>query len=370
MTDTKTKSTTEERRQAAMPGPMVEGAARAIEFALLGLAALVGEIWIYAQLLAERWVFAEWLLGHAAVAAALALWCALRRREGTGRRMAVLLLLSVAFLGPFGAPGALLTALAHRWFRRQATPFEEWYKALFPAPEHKPARDLYDMIASGRDLSNESGVASFTDVLAMGTTEQKRATITLMTRFFRPAFAPALKRALDDHEPAIRVQAATAVAEIEHSFQERAQKLAAGVSEDPKNPACHLAMAQHFDDYAFSGLLDAEREMDNRGLALDAYLRCLDLDPENLEARASVGRILLRKGEYHEAATVLGDAVVSGQATPAMLDFYLEALFRLGDYGRMRELLRRKGGEILKDPRRTPELKLAIGLWAGQGAGP
>lgn len=340
---------------------------RALEYFAVGSAALVAEIALFARLIQEEMNFASWLTGHGAVSVALGFWYFVRRREGTGQRAAVLLVLSVVALGPFGAPGALLAAAAHRWFRRHATPFEDWYKALFPEPEQKPARDLYDMIVSGRDIAKESGVASFTDILATGSTEQKRATITLMARFFRPAFAPALKRALADPEPAIRVQAATAASEIESGFQERAEKLSAAVKATPENPASHLAMARHFDDYAFSGLLDPEREDDNRNLALESYLRCLDLDADNLDARAAIGRLLLRKGEYHEAATVLGEAVVSRQATPAMLDFYLEALFKLGNYQRIRAVIRDHDAEIQNDPKRTPEVKFAVDLWAGRG---
>jgi hypothetical protein len=356
-----------EEAAPALVLPAGEKAARGIEYGIIGLAASGLEAHAFAELIAETWSLGEWALAHAATSAAVALWLILRRREGTGRRAALLLVLSVVFCGPFGGPGALLSALAHRWFRRHATPLEEWYAALFPAPEKEPARDLYDMIVSGRDLSKQSGVASFTDVLATGTTEQKRATITLMTRFFRPAFAPALKRALADAEPAIRVQAATAAAEIENSFQERAQTLAEAVKAEPKNAARHFDMARHYDDYAYSGLLDVEREAENRNLALEAYMRCLDLDPENSDALAAVGRILLRKGEFHEAATVLGDAVSGGRASPAMLDFYIEALFRLGDYTRLREILRVRGGEILNDPARPAELRSAIDLWAAQG---
>jgi len=347
--------------------PAREHAARGIEYLVVAAAASAVEAYAFAELIDDAWPFSTWMLVHALASAAVGLWLAQRRRDGSGRRAALLLFLSVAFCGPFGGPGALLSAIAHRWFRRHATPLVEWYEALFPAPEREPARDLYDMIVSGRDLSKQSGVASFTDVLATGTTEQKRATITLMTRFFRPAFAPALKRALADPEPAIRVQAATAAAEIEGSFQERAQALAEAVKTEPKNAARHFAMARHHDDYAFSGLLDIEREAENRSLALKAYMRCLDLAPEHADALAAVGRILLRKGEFLEAATVLGEAVGSGRASPAMLDFYLEALFRLGDYARLREVLRHRGGEILSDQARPPELRLAIDLWAAKG---
>lgn len=362
-----TAARTDAKPFEAPPLSRAGGFGRAVEYAAVGAVIGLAELWTYRQVLRETMSLGEWAIAHFGISLAVGLWCVFRRRDGTGRRAAVLMFLAVAALGPFGAPAALATAVLHRWFRRHATPFEEWYKGLFPDPEQKPARDLYDMIVSGRDLSKESGVASFTDVLATGTTEQKRATITLMARFFRPVFAPALKRALADSEPAIRVQAATAAAEIESDFQERAQRLSTAVVAAPEDADAQFAMAKHFDDYAFSGLLDVEREADNRNLALEAYLRCLDLKPDDLAARAAVGRLLLRKGEFHEAATVLGDAVVSGQATPAMLDFYIEALFRLGDYERIRAVVRADHTSIMSDPLRPPEVKMAVDLWAGKG---
>jgi len=157
----------------------------------------------------------------AVVLVGLAAWYV--RPNGVPSRMMTLLAVTLFFLGPFGPLGVMLTMLLHSWFRRHATPFDEWYQALFPEEVDEPSRRLYEMLTRGlADSASQENVTSFTDVLQYGSIGQKRAVISLLSRDFRPEFAPALQSALADANPAVRVQAATAAANIEGDFLERA----------------------------------------------------------------------------------------------------------------------------------------------------
>src|SRR3546814_11680725 len=107
----------------------------------------------------------------------------------------------------------------------------------------------------------------------------------LRSRRFRPEFAPALKLALQDANPAIRVQAATATAEIESGFTDRTIVLEAAAKAASQDFDRQLAIAQHYDAYAFSGLLDSGREHASRRSALMSYGACLTLRPQDPDIR-------------------------------------------------------------------------------------
>src|SRR3546814_7054739 len=74
---------------------------------------------------------------------------------------------------------------------------------------------------SSRRRHTRGALVTGVQTCALPIFEQKRAVLMLLARRFRPEFAPALKLALQDANPAIRVQAATATAEIESGFTDR-----------------------------------------------------------------------------------------------------------------------------------------------------
>jgi len=306
-------------------------------------------------------------LTHGALVLGMAIWIVLRRRDGWGMRIPALLMLTVAAVGPFGAAGTLLTLLLHSFYRTRTTSFETWYLSLFPEDERNAAQDLYDLLITGRDVSAEhTSVASFTDVLSFGSVEQKQAVITLLARRFRPAFAPALRLALGDPNPSVRVQAATAAAQIENEFLITALKLEAAMRRRPRDLETHWTAARHLDDYAYSGLLDPQRESENRLKALTIYRHCLELEPAHAEARAAVARILMREGRIAECEAWIADAMARGAALPKMQDWRLECLYRLGRYGELREAAAERADELARQPGAPQPVKEAVDLWAGR----
>jgi hypothetical protein len=304
---------------------------------------------------------------HGGLVTAMAIWIAIRRRGQWGMRMPALLMLTVAATGPFGAAGTLLTLLLHAIYRRSASTFESWYMSLFPEDERSAANDLYDLLATGREVSaDHASVASFTDVLSFGSTEQKQAVIALLARHFRPAFAPALKQALADTNPAIRVQAATAAAQIEGEFHETSVRVEDAARKQPRSFEAHWALARHLDDYAFSGLLDMQRASENRARALEAYRHCLEIEPNHAEARAAVARILMREGRIAECETWIEQAIADNAAPAKMLDWQLECLYRLGRYDELRQAATRRADVLAAEVGTPQPVKEAVDLWAGR----
>lgn len=328
------------------------------------------ESYLVAQYAASAWP--TWLVlgSHVVVLSAIGAWCyGLFRRDG-GLHMAALLGVSVSVLGPFGAVGTLLTIALHWWFSRTSTSFQDWYMSLFPDEEGDEARELYELIVTGREgVTENSTVRSFTEVMTHGNTTQKQAVIALLSRNFRPGFAPALKLALSDEDASLRVQAATAAANIENHFLEKSLEFQAKFDENPNDFDTVLAMARHYDDYAFSGILDDDQENENRRLAIEYYFRCLDIRPDEPQATTAVGRFLLREGKLGDASTWIATAIEEGIDHLTMLNWHLECLYQMGHYDRIRKFVSERYDELAMSARQPQVLRDVVNVWAGYRPG-
>ncbi|MBP2290538.1 tetratricopeptide repeat protein [Azospirillum rugosum] len=303
------------------------------------------------------------IAAHAGIVAAVAFWVRSRVRRGLDLRLAGLLLVTTPVLGPLGPVCTLLTTLLHALFRRYATGFQDWYLSLFPESQSEPAQELYELIVSGRETSHLAAAESFTDVMSVGSPQQKQAVIALVARHFRPAFTPALKAGLADSDPSVRVQAATATARVEHEFNERWLELEEAVRANPQDARAGLALARHLDDYAFCGLLDTNREQEIRDKAQDGYRRSLELAPDDDDARHDFGRLLLRCGLVEEAARAL-EPLIERTDDRRVLFWYAECLFRLGRYGDLRVLAQRRADLMPIGADSTDTLASVMALWA------
>ena len=61
--------------------------------------------------------------------------------------------------------------------------------------------DLYESLLRRQRSTSGGAVESFSDILSSGDAAKKRLVIGLLTRHFRPGFAPALRLALTDTDP-------------------------------------------------------------------------------------------------------------------------------------------------------------------------
>jgi tetratricopeptide (TPR) repeat protein len=302
---------------------------------------------------------------HAGVGVLGLMWIRTVVQRARDLRLPWLVVGASTFVGPFGAAGSVLCALLYAWFRRSTTSFEEWYAALFPEQQVEGARTLFQEIVSDTrdDEAASRSVASFTDILAFGTFSQKQALLALIATYFRPGFAPALKNALGHPEAAIRVQAATAVAQIEQRFLRRSLDLDGELARRPRDLPLVFAAARHYDDYAFTGLLDNDRQAENQRRALDLYNQALELAPEDGRLELGMGRLLVRMGEYRTAADLLARAANGGRLKPAGAVWYLECLFRIGAFARLREAASRIVPLLDVDETADPRLREAALLW-------
>lgn len=296
-----------------------------------------------------------WLLGHVVVSALVILWAKRMRRRKRARRFPALLAIGVSTLGLAGALGVMFSALGQQAYRSEARSFQVWYYTLFPPRTRRTARAWYDLSQALGD-EGAGGVESFTDLIRYGEIDQKLAIVALLARRFDPRFAPALLAALNDPDPTVRVQAATAAAHIEDQFVERwvtAQRQADARGQDPVS---RLALAELVDAYAFTGILDERREAELRREAEQHYAAVIAIDPAHGRARQLLGRLLLRTNRPADALAVLEPLMPS--PSPEAAGWLMEALFSLGRFDDLRRLVENAPVGVL-----PARLEDAAGLW-------
>lgn len=300
------------------------------------------------------------LAGHVLVLAVVGLWAFQPARRAT--RYAVLLWIAVAAFGPLGAAGVLLAMGLHWHYARRTTGIDEWHAMLFPPTIADEQADLWRRIGQrASDLSGDQPVTPFLDVLAFGSVPQRQSVIAIIVQQFHPAFAPALKAALRDEHNVIRVQAATAIARLENEFLERTMTLDAAVREAPHSAAATLALATHYDDQAFAGLLDATREQDCRVRAAGGYARYLEQHPDDNAARFRLARLQQRRGLWREAEQLFRQLTEAGH--PGARQWFMETLFVQERYGELRTVATQHA-EVADDGQ-APEIAETLALWAG-----
>lgn len=329
------------------------GAALAIEIGALMLVRETPEFWPVA-------------LGvHLVTSAVLAYAALVRRDERDEHRLVQALAATLPFFGPVSPFLLILIFPIYLRFRATATPFETWYRELFPEGQRDLAARLYQSILRSEvPRGDYSPVVSYMDVIAHGTVEQRIAVVATVVRNFRPVFAPVLRAAVADPNPELRVQAATAIAKLTDDFVHRVQNLEDAVARAPDDPNLLRDLAKAYDDYAYTGILDATLEQNNRVRALQLWLTYCEIAPEDGEAILAVGRLLMRLERYAIAAQWLERSFAEGRATRQTVLWYMETLYALGRTDALRVLAGQTVTDLAQDRRLSPKAISAAQLWA------
>jgi hypothetical protein len=234
-----------------------------------------------------------------------------RRRQDADAAVFLLLAIATAGTGPFGALGMLAAMMADTRRPSEASAGEG--SAGNTAGEI--SKRLHDSIVAGRELSGRSaGLASFRDILALGTFQDKQAALAIITRRFTPPLAPALRLALNDPDAAIRVQAATAAARIEDLFLAGLAQYTARVAD----------------------LCPPERAAAEMEQALSHLRQAVALAPLRRDIRLAIAKVQLRRGDPREAARHL-ESLMEPLSADEILT-YGEALHQISGWPKLRQL--------------------------------
>ncbi len=270
-----------------------------------------------------------------------------KERMGFELLMAKVMVFSVALTGPFGALGGIVTLIAHLYQRHHAFSFQQWFDAIYPTSATSMGETLYDDIILGVDEQPRAyDVVPYMDVMRLGSDAQKREAINQMTLQFQPKFTPALQLALRDTSQVVRTLAAISVVKIQSHFLQLEMQLKKAVTRHETRSEYLLAAARFYDDFAFCGLLDKQRQDDYMTQAYEYYQKYLRHEHEDTRVFAWIGRLLIRSGQYERAAEWLRQAIDSGRLDPLIIGWYAEALYALGRFHDLRHLMQRHGEEL------------------------
>jgi hypothetical protein len=198
----------------------------------------------------------RWVRAHSAVAHA-------------GDNAATVLLLAAwtALAGPFGTIVAATLLVP----QRPAVSADASTDAGSPPSGATPARAdrhhemtrlelLHSALLDRRmRIGGAQTVRPLIDVMIEGTQIEKLDALSLISKHYVPALAPALRRALEDGDSSVRVLAATVMAQQHNAHTKRIgalQAFARATSECSNN---WRELGQAYLDYAESGLLEASR---------------------------------------------------------------------------------------------------------------
>ena len=308
------------------------------------------------------------LILHVALVAVAGVLVFLLHKASLDTRMARLMFITSAVMGPVATVGTILATLLATFYVRYRSSFDEWYSSIFPRGIPSLPEEIMDALQIGRDENPyEYSVIPFMDVMEVGNEAQKRHALSRMASAFTPRFAPAFKKALSDNSSAIRVQAATAVSKIENNFHDKLLKIAQLHREFPQNPIITKALAQYYDDYAFTGILDEQREKVNRQKARELYTDYLRQRPEDVEVRLKVGRLYVREEQIQQAVDWFKHSLDEGYATDPMKLWYMECLFRAGRYDELRAAASTFRIDLTNYKELQPEMVESVHLWAQAG---
>jgi tetratricopeptide (TPR) repeat protein len=301
-------------------------------------------------------------VGTCAVVAAAALT---RPDDRDEHRLIQTLAVTLPFFGPFAPVLLLVLYPVYLRFRKTATPFETWYRELFPKDEGFLSARLYQSIVR-RELpgGDYTPVVSYMDMIAHGTVDQRIAVIATVARNFRPVFAPVLRAAIADNNPEARVQAATAIAKLTDDFVARVQKLEAHLAESPEDVVRMRQLAKAYDEYAYTGILDDTLEQNNRQRALQLWLNYCERVPEDRDASVAVARLLMRLERHGLAAQWLEKSFAEGRATRQGVLWYMEVLYAQGRTDALRAIAAQTVTDLAQDRTLSPKAVSAAQLWA------
>ncbi len=184
---------------------------------------------------------------HFVVVALLGLWTLHQHRSDRDLRLPFLLMVSTTTLGPLGPLGTMMSVGLAIWFARDPVSVEEWYAGIFPAEELEADLELDRVARTVQGAEAKGNITPFVEIMRFGNVRQKQALIALITKHYRPAFAPVLNQALQDPSNAVRVHAATAISKIEADFLDQSLKLQERARQSGDEAEPILALASHYD---------------------------------------------------------------------------------------------------------------------------
>lgn len=312
-------------------------------------------------------------LTHAvvAIAANVAAWRLAATPDATlatFRMTAVML----PFLGPI-APALATLLLAAQLVRPYAVhDAAEWHEHLFPNLAADPINEQIDAIGRHQPGSrNSNEIESFYDVLRWGKLPEKEHVLSLISRSYRPEFAPVLREALGSDDLGLRAQAAAGLSLLETRTSARLTTLQQAWREAPtdeRRVETAIALAQALSTAAHSSLYDEVRTIEMRReifALLSPIVAAGSSDPARAAMLSAIlGRTMIQLGDVDAAVVTLEPVVAASEHAEAAFGWLVEAFFRKSDFTGLTALITRRRDLADALVRRDGPLAPALAFWA------
>ncbi|WP_439572148.1 hypothetical protein [Phreatobacter sp.] len=276
---------------------------------LVGGCVVAGQLVVLAELAAGGLPFLAALVCHLGLAAACGLAIRLRFRE---ERLAVLVALWAALLGPIGAVAAIIVLGFRRPGQKLHAADSDWLDRLNGVPE--PETGLLVALNEGRAFDPAPvRLDAFKEVMSLGSVSEKQTILGLIAQRYEPALFTLLMDGLRSPQVAVRASAAAVLARLRQELQAELKE-----AEDLARSDDHHAVARAaslFTKAASSRLLpadDAEKallraqSLRRKSIALDVVPLALHQGRGDLDRAASgaaVGAQEQQQVEAHPAAS-------------------------------------------------------------------
>lgn len=293
-------------------------------------------------------------------------WLALQRNAARTPAIAMMkvVALTLPFLGPIAAVAGFgvlaVIAVAHDPVANSSI----WHEHLFPNLAVDDLTERAERITRRQPGMDGAGeIESFFDVLRWGTLPEKEHVLSLISRSFRPEFAPVLRAGLAVDDLGLRAQAAAGLSMLETRISARLGDLQEGYRHavDDKRGEVAMTLALALADAAHTGLYDEARSAEMRREIVAVLTACSD----TTDPRVSVmlGRTLIQLGEIDRAVEMLSGAARVETHSEAAFDWLLEGLFRQGDYGRIERLVDDRAESVRSLAQQDGPLAPALRFW-------
>ena len=273
---------------------------------------------------------------HLGAVALVGFWAYSGYSDNSSESFSLLLLPLTLAIGPFGVALCFIARVVNIFSATTTINPSEWIESLFEHEKECKTERLYEQIILGHhDSKYTDNIEPFRDIITSGTVSQKQMALVKIARYFSPQFAPLLWYATKDSNAAVRVQAATTLANIERIFMMRYMKLESALEAHHGASPEKLKLAEFYDDYAHAGLLDEKSRHDLRIKAISIYRTYLD-HHEDRECAIRLSRLYLRQGTPEKALLLLEPLAKSPDTSDHAVHWYMECLYSLHKFDALR----------------------------------
>lgn len=244
-----------------------------------------------------------------------------------------------------------------------------------PAHFDETFDDLFGILPEGADLTvfrhiehynvlGENLVVSdqLSDMFEFGSDFEKQTVLAVVNSHYQPKFAKIIRKALQSSNNVIRIQAAAILADQEQKHQQKLIALEKTAKTSP-NTANKIALAQHYDHIAHSGVVDPIRQRQFYEKAAKTYEKLIKENKDQENYQASLARVYYRLGKNKEAAKLIEEKAKT-LADVSLSLWYLELLFANKNFAELRAFAKEVLPLISGNHQYPIKLQGAVKLWA------